>query len=334
MTDFTLSFPNAYGPINASALFRCAPEDFQVVENLGFTPTGEGEHVFLHVVKCGENTAWIAEQIAKLAKIKVSDVSYSGRKDRHAITRQWFSVYLPLKRGATEPDWLGLDSPTTKVLEVARHNKKLRRGEHQSNSFVITLKDVCVSDTAELDNKIFRVFSEGVPNFYGEQRFGNQGNNLVEADLWLKGERAIRDRQKQGLILSASRSYLFNLVLAARVANGTWNTVVEGEPLTMPSSPLWGRGRNAAKEPLLELETSALSEYAVWLDALEHKGLMQERRNNVLMAENGRSRWVDEKTLELSFDLAGGEFATSLLKELFELKNEQSQSISMSQPAD
>src|SRR5688572_17268674 len=98
ITDFSRDFPRAFGDVNVHALFRSCPEDFQVVEELGFELAGEGEHVFLHIEKRGENTAWVADQIAQVAKVKPMDVGYCGRKDRHAITRQWFSVYLPQRQ--------------------------------------------------------------------------------------------------------------------------------------------------------------------------------------------------------------------------------------------
>lgn len=323
MTSFAVNFPKAFGPITASAFFRSLPEDFQVIENLGFELAGEGEHIYLHIAKCGENTAYVAEQIAKLASVKVMDVSYAGRKDRHAITRQWFSVYLPEKSGSQPINWESLDSETIKVLEVKRHLKKLRRGEHQSNSFVIRLKNVITSNREQLEQKISQVFARGVPNFYGEQRFGREMANLSMADDWVNGRITIRDKQKQSLILSAARSYLFNLVLAERVQAGDWDQLVNGEPLESPTSPLWGRGRPLSRDDLLDRETRVLSSYENWLDFLEHKGLKQERRNNRLEIHSPIFRWIDSDILELSFTLAPGEFATSVLSELFNLENQQ-----------
>lgn len=323
MHDFEVNFPKAYGPITASAFFRSTPEDFQVVENLGFELAGEGEHVYLHVAKCGENTAFVAEKIAQLANVKIMDVSYSGRKDRHAITRQWFSVYLPEKNLTAPIDWRKLDSETIKVLEFTRHLKKLRRGEHESNSFVIRLKNINTPDKAALDQKIQQVFDKGVPNYYGEQRFGRNANNLVDALAWIEGGRNIRDKQKQSLVLSAVRSYLFNTLLADRVSQGDWDQLIEGDPINQPSSPLWGRGRSLAKDALLTRETQLLEPFGAWLDFLEHKGLKQERRNNRLDIGVGAFRWLEENTLELTFNLAPGEFATSVLTELFDLQNQQ-----------
>ena len=212
---FSLEFPYAYGQPNATANFRVEPEDFQVDENLGFEPIGEGEHVYIHVWKRGENTAWVADRIAELSKVAVKDVGYCGRKDRHAVTTQWFSVYLPKKE--FEPDWHLLNSDSIKILSVKRHQHKLRRGDHQTNQFKIRVRDLIVENKLAFEEKIEAVLRKGVPNYYGEQRFGHGGNNLIEAHSILVDGKKIRDKQKRGLMLSAARSYLFNQVLATRV---------------------------------------------------------------------------------------------------------------------
>ena len=326
MTDFSLDFPRAYGALTATAIFRAQPEDFQVDEELGYVPSGAGEHVFLHICKRGENTAWVAEQIAVLANVSVTDIGYCGRKDRHAVTAQWFSVYLPK---ATEPDWTLLNSESIQLLSVSRHQHKLRRGEHQQNNFVIRLRDVQTADRNLLQQKIDAVFAQGVPNYFGEQRFGLGGNNLREAEAILVGGRRYRDKQKRGLMLSAARSYLFNQVLAARVFANNWMSQIDGEVNQQPSGPLWGRGRPLVSGALLELEQRVLVDWAGWCDGLEHAGLLQERRALQLIPRNSHWRWMD-KDLVLQFSLDAGEFATAVLQEIALL---QSQSAAMPDPA-
>lgn len=310
---FSLDFPFAYGQPDVTAAFRAEPEDFQVYEHLGFEPCGEGEHVYLHVRKRGENTAWVAEKIAEIANVSVMDIGYCGRKDRHAVTTQWFSVYLP--KVDVEPDWLALNSDSIQVLQVSRHQSKLRRGDHQSNEFVIRLRNTSVVDKLSFQQKIEKIFAQGVPNYFGEQRFGRNANNLPEAHAILVEGRRMRDKQKRGLFLSAARSYLFNQVLAARVLAGNWQILLPGEPEQFPSAPLWGRGRSAASAEAAELEKSVMVDWAQWCDGLEHAGLQQERRASVLMPENASWRWL-ENDLELHFSLGSGEFATTILREL------------------
>src|SRR3954469_3355058 len=129
---FSIDFPRAYGALTASADFRTELEDFQVDEYLGFEPCGQGEHVYLQIRKRGDNTAWVAEKIAELAQVAVMDIGYCGRKDRHAITTQWFSVYLP--KIEQEPNWELLNSESVQLLHAARHQQKLRRGDHERNN--------------------------------------------------------------------------------------------------------------------------------------------------------------------------------------------------------
>lgn len=310
---FSLDFPFAYGQPEVIADFRSEPEDFQVYEHLGFAPCGEGEHVYLHISKRGENTAWVAEKIAELAEVAVMDIGYCGRKDRHAVTTQWFSVYLP-KLDRT-PDWSLLNSESIRVLSVARHSSKLRRGDHESNHFVIRLRNLTNIDKSVFAQKVERIFVQGVPNYFGEQRFGRNANNLPEAHAVLVEGRRMRDKQKRGLYLSAARSYLFNQVLAARVLAGNWQTLLEGEPEQFPSAPLWGRGRSAASAAAAEVEVAAMANWAQWCDGLEHAGLQQERRALILKPEQPSWRWL-EQDIELSFALGSGEFATTILREL------------------
>ncbi len=317
MTEYSLDFPRAYGDLNASAVFREQPEDFKVDEDLGFEPSGAGEHVFLQILKRGENTAWVAGQIADLAKVAINDVGYAGRKDRHAVTTQWFSVYLPK---GDEPDWSVLNSDSLYVIHRARHHQKLRRGDHRQNFFVIRLRAVQTADQTVLEQKIKQVLSRGVPNYYGEQRFGINGNNLLEAQALLVDGKRYKDKQKRGLMISAARSYLFNQVLASRVIAGNWQELMPDDPLPEPSGPLWGRGRSLAKGELLFWEQKALAGWQPWCDGLEHAGLSQERRALRLLPANTGWRWIDTD-LEVSFSLAAGEFATAILREIARLDN-------------
>lgn len=320
--QFSLDFPFAHGSPVGSAVFRSTPTDFVVDEHLGFEPEGQGEHAYLHVLKRGANTEWLAEQLARFAGVKVSDVGYSGLKDRHAETSQWFSVYLPGRDG---PDWTSLTEhidADLQLLGVSRGQRKLRRGQHLFNRFCIRLREVETVDE-QLQLRLRAIKQQGVPNYFGEQRFGREGNNLALADDWLSGGRPIRARAQKNRAMSAARSYLFNLVVAARVRAGSWATPLPGDVLAseqVPTAPLWGRGRSASLEAAAEVERAALGDWAAWLDGLEHCGLSQERRSMVLLPAN--LQWsLHERTLELRFDLPPGQFATSVMREIFVLQN-------------
>lgn len=312
MTEFNLDFPRAYGELTATAIFREQPEDFQVDEDLGFQPSGAGEHVFLHICKRGENTAWVAEKIAALAEVNVSDIGYCGRKDRHAVTTQWFSVYLPK---GPEPAWESINSNSIHVLAVSRHQQKLRRGDHRQNHFIIRLRELKTDNREVLEQKIEKVFSHGVPNYFGEQRFGRNGNNLSEAQAILIDGKRYRDKQKRGLMLSAARSFLFNQILAARVTAGNWSQLLDGDVEDFPTGPLWGRGRPLVAGTLVELEQQVLSGWSDWCNGLEHAGLLQERRALQLIPRDADFQWQGNH-LQLKFSLDAGEFATAILHEL------------------
>lgn len=342
-------------------MFRAEFEDFNVDEVLGFSFSGEGEHLCLHIEKQGENTRWVAKLLAEYFEVDEMAIGYCGLKDRRAITRQWFSIHLPNNPDVTLPnvddvDALGSKAQKYQVLESCRHHKKLRRGMHQANSFVIKLRQV-QGDREALEGRLKQISEQGVPNYFGEQRFGIDGGNLPEANSLLRtqyGADRIRDSNKKrgsgkkggrgkrgsprgGIYLSAARSYLFNLVLAEHVKQGSWSDpihgkVVEGDAVEntiesiMATGPMWGRGRSNAPETVCEFEKLVLSDWQDWTNAMEFSGLQQERRSLVLNPERFSWKWLpsakDSATdLELSFSLSSGCFATSVLRELIQLKS-------------
>ncbi|MGD8177043.1 tRNA pseudouridine(13) synthase TruD [Marinimicrobium sp. ARAG 43.8] len=319
MPDFDLRQPAAHGGPVANAGFRTVPEDFRVNEDLGFEPEGDGEHWLLNVRKRGDNTPWVAGQLARCAGVPVRDVGYCGLKDRHAVTTQWFSIHQP--KGAA-PDWPAVNSESIQLLSIARHPRKLRRGQHRRNEFVIRLRDVTpVSGQTRdaLNERLERVKAFGVPNYFGEQRFGRGGQNLVQAHHWLVDGQTIRQRQQRSLVMSAARAWLFNAVLAERVREGTWREPLSGDPASSPSGPLWGRGRPLSSDACAALEARAMEPWARWCEGLEHVGLQQERRPLVLKPDDLHWRW-DDNDLELVFSLPPGTFATAVLAELAHLK--------------
>jgi tRNA pseudouridine13 synthase len=314
--QFSLDWAYALGQPLGNADFRSQPEDFQVTENLGFELSGTGEHVYLHIEKRGDNTIWLAKQIARLVEVNPSDVGYCGLKDRHAVTQQWFSVYLP--KGA-EPDWRQLNSETVTLLGSTRHVKKLRRGMHAFNHFIIRLRNYS-GDDAHLADRLEQIKQQGVPNYFGEQRFGHGGNNLIEANGLLVDGVKVKNRQMRGLYLSAARSFLFNQVLSYRIANNSWQTLIAGDVAdvvnaAIPTGPLWGRGRLSTQTDCLALEEQVLAPWQDWSHGLEHVGLAQERRALLLPISEFKYT-LEESYIELSFALPPGCFATAVLREL------------------
>ncbi|WP_245792045.1 tRNA pseudouridine(13) synthase TruD [Teredinibacter waterburyi] len=314
---FSIEFPHAHGLPISHADFRVSPEDFVVDELLGFELSGEGEHYCMQLKKTGENTGWVAEHLAEYFAVKPMDVSFCGLKDRHAVTSQWFSVYLPKQpAGKNAEDFVAGFNGQLELLAEARHSHKLRRGQHGANRFTLVLRNL---DTVDgLEERLQAIAEKGVPNYFGEQRFGREGNNLNWAQRWFADGEKIRSRNMRKMVVSAARSYLYNLVLAHRVNAENWLTPIEGEEF--PTGPLWGRGRSVVGAELAELEAGLIAHLADWQNALEHQGLSQERRNLVLRPDD--MRWqLSDQNLQLSMSLPPGSYATSVLREIAQLRN-------------
>ncbi|UTF60137.1 tRNA pseudouridine(13) synthase TruD [Gilvimarinus sp. DA14] len=313
MQTYSLDFPRAHGDPLGEAGFREQLEDFYVNEDLGFTCDGSGEHVYLQVEKRGDNTEWLARTIARLAGVEPRDVGYCGLKDRHGVTRQWFSVYFPK---GDEPDWQALNSESVTLLQVCRHRQKLRRGQHRSNCFVILLRNF-TADKAAVEARLQRIARHGVPNYFGVQRFGIDGGNLEAANRMLVDGIKVKNRHKRSLYLSAARSYLFNQVLAKRIEMNIWHSEIDGDIKldNIITGPLWGRGRLATTAEAGALEEAALRPWQHWLEPLEFTGLKQERRLLISQPQALNWDWQGQH-LQLAFSLGVGAYATSLLREL------------------
>ena len=316
-TGFELDFPRAFPDLNASADFRTEPEDFFVDEQLGFDFSGSGEHLCLLIEKRIQNTVWVAKQLAELAGIKQMDVGYCGLKDRHAVTRQWFSLYI----GSREMDWTSIHLEGCTVLSGARHDKKLRRGMHAGNAFLIRLRNV-QGDEKVLEQRWQEIARQGVPNYFGEQRFGYGGGNLLRAQELLPAHARIWRERKNQFAVSAIRSYLFIRVLSDRVRTGEWRHVIDGDPMDYSTGPLWGRGRSLSSNALAQREQCLLEQYSPYCEKLEHLGLQQERRALLLQPTHVSSVRNDSSWL-LGFSLPPGTYATCVLRELLTLTNLQ-----------
>lgn len=314
MSEFSLDFAYAQGRPEAWALFRAQAEDFLVDEDLGFAPVGEGEHLYLHLQKRNQNTQWLARQIADFCGVRAMDVGYCGLKDRYAVTRQWFSVYLP---GEVALDWSDFQTEGVELLAQSRHGRKLRPGSHKANRFTIRLRDV--EETETMPSRL-EIIPEGVPNYFGEQRFGIDAGNLRQAQQLLVERRSIKNRKQRGLIISAARAWLFNLVLSERVTAGNWRQLLPGDLEQEPTGPLWGRGRPLVQEETAELESRVLAPWATWCEGLEHVGLQQERRSLICRPADFAAQW-ENGDLHLSFTLPPGQYATSVLREIASLHN-------------
>ena len=328
--------PYAHGGPPLQARIKDAPEDFEVVEELGYGADGEGEHQLLIVRKRGANTDWVARELARFADVSPMGVGYTGLKDRHAVTTQAFSVQLA---GKAEPDWSAFPHEEVQVLEVSRHRRKLKRGALAGNRFVLVLRDVQGQrDAAEAC--LAAIAARGVPNYFGEQRFGRSGGNVARAEKMFAGQRV--DKKTRSLLISAARSQIFNAVLAERVQTDRWDRALDGEIWSLagsrswfgpepytdllaqrlaegdihPSAPLWGRGALPSVDEAAELEQSIANDYEALTQGLEAAGLDQDRRPTRLTPRDLSWRWLAGDALEVSFGLPPGTYATVVMREL------------------
>jgi len=328
-------WPRAHGAPLFAASIRDQPSDFQVIENLGFEFSGAGEHDYLWVEKTAANTDWVARQLARHAGVRPADVGYAGMKDRHAITRQWFSVP---SRG--EADWASFTAEGISILEVRRHHRKLRRGAHDDNTFRIALRTAQAAALgAPVVERLGCMAARGVPNYFGPQRFGRHGANLDLARRLFEGARLKRD--KRSIAISAARSFLFNEILARRVADGSWERILPGELINLdgsgsvfraddidetiqrraaeldihPTATLWGLRREIAQGAIDRLERDATDAHSDLRTGLEHLAVKASSRPLRLRIRD-LSWEFDDDGLWLEFRLPPGAFATSVLREI------------------
>ena len=330
--------PQAHGEAVLTARIRSVPEDFSVEEIDAFDASGAGEHLLLTIEKRGMNTAFAAKRIAAWAGVAESAIGFAGMKDRHALTRQRFSVWIPKK---IAPDIDALQSEDLRVLDAQWHLRKLPRGALAGNRFALTLRDV-EGDSAAIETRLRAVAERGVPNYFGEQRFGRGGDNVSKALSMFAGRRVLRE--ERGHLLSAARSELFNRVLGARVEAACWDRGLDGEVWILdgsrsvfgpepwsevlaerlarfdihPSGPLWGRGELRSDGVARALELAALEgdRIADLCAGLERAGLEQERRALRVRPEALGFDWPEPHALRLRFGLPAGCYATTVLAEL------------------
>jgi tRNA pseudouridine13 synthase len=329
MEELALNPPRVAAPLGRARL-REVPEDFVVDEVLGFTASGQGEHALLRVRKRGSNTGWVAKEIATRAGVRPYDVGYAGLKDRHAVTTQWYTV--PTRRRPAA-DWLGVQGDGYEVIEAYAHSRKLPRGALEANRFAITLRGYD-GDIDALRTRAAEVARTGVPNYFGPQRFGRDLANLRPGDA--------RDAMFRW---SASRSLIFNAVLAERITAGNWNRLHLGERANLdgrnssfvvevldaalqerldtldihPTGPMWGEGGCGIEGDMADFETTIAARYPEFLDWLRADRLAAARRPLRVAVRELSVGIHDDGTPILNFTLRSGSFATTVLREFIDV---------------
>ena len=335
VTSALPAFAYLYGKPASSGLLRSEKSDFKVFEKLPFLPCGEGEHLFIHIRKTGANTAFVAKQLAQYFSVKESLVSYAGLKDRFAVTEQWFGVHLP---GKQSYDLSDLAIEGVEVLSSKRHNKKLRIGGLEGNRFEITLRNV--SELDELVRRWHVISNHGVPNYFGEQRFGINGGNIDKALSLFAGGK-VNDKKKRGMYLSAARSLIFNQMISQRIEQENFDNLIDGDVLMLAgtqsvflaetidqsltdrhlshdvdiTAPMWGAGELMTTAQALAFEQSVAEQQPEFCLGLPRFGLKQERRRTRLVMKEPKID-IDNDVVTLSFFLPPGAYATTIMREL------------------
>ncbi|MBD8162505.1 tRNA pseudouridine(13) synthase TruD [Erwinia persicina] len=328
-----------HGQPVGSGLLKASAEDFRVIEDLGYVPDGEGEQLLVRIRKNGCNTRFVAEALAKFVGIHPRDVSFAGMKDRHAVTEQWFCLRIP---GKITPDLTAFELTGVEVLESARHRRKLRTGALQGNAFTLVLRQI--SDRDAVEQRLQLIARDGVPNYFGSQRFGHEGNNLTMAQRWAADEIRVRERNKRSFILSAARSAMFNQVVSDRLAQqgslarvlpgdalqltgrGSWFVAEAAERDTLQqrvdaselriTAPLPGSGEWGTRDEALAFEQNSLSGEGALIALMDRERVEAARRAMLVIPRDLQWNWQDDVTLEMAFWLPAGSFATSVVREL------------------
>lgn len=326
-------------PTKQTALLKAECADFVVKEQLGYDMSGDGEFVAVKVRKTDCNTLFVGEQLAKFAGISARNMSYAGLKDRKAVTEQWFSLQMP---GQPTPDFSQFSLEGVEILDVTRHQRKIRIGSLQGNHFEILLRNV--EETDELKVRLDFLAKNGFPNYFTEQRFGRDGNNLTQALRWANGEIKVKDRNKRSFYLSAARSEMFNLIVSKRMELNLAQQILVGDVLQLNGSHSWFvvdesedlaqlQQRLAQQDVLLtapligEEEKSAVDfENEIFaqhqaLFPLMRQERMKAARRPILMQPQQFQWQFEPNGLRLKFYLPAGSYATALIRELVNVEN-------------
>jgi tRNA pseudouridine13 synthase len=316
------------------------PEDFRVDEVPAYAASGKGEHQYVRAQKRLITTQELAKRLGRAAGVQERDVGYAGMKDKYAVTTQWLSVSS--KTPLTKELDLG---PGVEILEVTRHENKLRTGHLLGNRFTITLVGVHEDGLARATAIVARLREDGLPNYFGAQRFGHGGRNLPDALSWLARGGRGRGRFEQKLFPSVVQSELFNRYLTARLALGA-RQLIEGEVVRLEGAGAMFRVEDlAAEQPRLEKRDLHLTGPMLGPKlrpasadalALEQRLTAELGLNEAMLGTLGREApgvrrdlfapledlsiqavtGRDAPALSLSFTLPAGGYATEVLRQL------------------
>ncbi len=334
--------PRLFSPVLSECIIRNSPEDFQVDEIPAYQPTGTGEHGYLWIEKRGLTSPELIHRIVKNLGVPVKDIGLAGQKDRHAITRQFVSVPRRFSKHAAK-----LNDENIKVLLVTAHPNKLKTGHLRGNRFHLVLRSPSGAFTHEdalaVHERLQSLAAEGIPNYFGTQRFGHNGNTLIDGLSLLKGTLPKdhwpenKTRTMRRLVLSAVQSGIFNLVLAQRVTDGTLRTPLPGEvvirrqgtkpyvlPLDgpvddiIPAGPMPGPEMLAATGTVADMEREIMSSLRLSPKDFEKYSRLTSgiRRKMLEFPIDAEARLTDDAGILAAFSVTSGTYATVVLREI------------------
>lgn len=329
---------------------KASPEDFVVEEIPAYAPSGTGDHLFIRFEKRGLTTDEVARAIASALGVEMRDVGIAGMKDKAAVTTQWISVPA---RGEAKLASFAMDG--VRVLEAKRHGNKLKTGHLHGNRFDIVVRDVPSSSVASIEAAFARIAKEGVPNYFGDQRFGVRGDNVEKARAWLTGKaRPPANPRTRRFEFSAVQSAVFNAVLAERVKDATWTVPLLGDLLkkeetgglfvctdvqtdreraakgeVCPTGPIPGDRMRSPEADALALETRIAAPLLEGIDLQRARSLGEGTRRALrlrvaeticeLMNLEGESQGEQACSFRVRFVLPKGAYATTVLGVVFDL---------------
>jgi tRNA pseudouridine13 synthase len=321
-------------------VIRQQPEDFEVEEIPAYEPSGQGEFLYLWIEKRDMGAEYFMRQVARRLNIRPGEVGAAGLKDRRAVTRQWISVPASVADNVNAVDGDGI-----RLLRTARHSNKLRPGHLRGNRFSILIRNVDPEAAARVGPLVEHLRAQGMPNFYGEQRFGKEGETARLGFELLRGDdvsRRVRNPFLRKLALSAAQSALFNHYLATRLNDQLFRRVLPGDVMakwpvgglfvatdpvveqdrfdrreTVHTGPIFGRKTFAAAQDAAEREAACLADAGLSLSSFRGFGKLMQgtRRHNIAYMDDLQLQMVPEGA-RLTVTLPAGSYATVLLGEI------------------
>lgn len=317
---------------------RRSAEDFQVEEIPLYEPSGSGSFLWLWIEKTGRNTQDLVTDLSRGLGLKGRDVGYAGRKDRHAVTRQAFTV-----PAGVEPRLAELDLEGAEILAVERTDHRLRTGQLLGNRFRLKIHEVDGDRESELQDRFDTLARQGLPNRFGAQRFGRDGRNVERGRKILSSPRVQGDKRRAWLMVSALQSAVFNEVLSRRpydrllagdvaLIHATDDWLWIDDPATeqdrlqafelSPTGPIFGTKTKRPRGEVMELEAQVMADMDLppVREIRPPKGiqLYGDRRPLRVRPQHAALHFLpSEGAVQLDFDLPAGSYATVLVEELF-----------------